>query len=210
MKFSTGWRERSRVFGHRELLARALVVTALFGTSAGAQKIAKSQQREQTSFGSDLAPGEVSMKKPLEISQGALLVLRNTKKVRICIEAGHMTPEQVPASWFMGSEIHLNGPNEVDFIVQPRDLPKKPSANSCLYAAHAGPFWVLRSTGRRYELLLETNADGLFVLNSRTKGHRDIKEVTGFIGTTVSVTFHFDGERYRPSERREKNNDAGS
>lgn len=165
MKFFTGWRERSRVLGHRKLLARALIVMALFGTGVAAQKVATNQQREQTTFGSDVIPGEVSMKKPVEISQGALLVLRNTKKVRVCIEAGRMTPEQVPASWFMGSEIHLNGPNEVDLIVQPRDLPEKPSANRCLYGAHAGPFWVLRRMGGRYELLLETNADGLFVLN---------------------------------------------
>lgn len=198
----------AKTLKHRNLLLPVLAITALLGTSVSAQKTARNQQPEQTAFSSDVIPGQVAIRKPVEISEDALQVLRNTRKVRLCIEAGQTTAEQVSASWFVGSEIHLNGPNEVDLIVQPRDLPEKPSENRCLYGAHVMPFWVLRHTAGKYELLLETYADVLLVLNSRTKGYRNIEGDTTTAQTIGSTTYRFDGEKYQPAERQDKPADA--
>lgn len=183
-----------------------LIIAVFIVGSARAQSGANSRRGEQTAFAADTIPGEVRIKKPVDISNGALQVLRNTERARLCITAAAISTKEVLASWFVGSEIHLNGPDEVDLIVEPRDLSEKPSANRCLYGAHVMPFWVLREADGKFQLLLETDAAGLFVLDSRTKGYRDIKEVTGFIGTTGSVTFQFDGEKYQISERVDKSN----
>ena len=185
----------------------ALIVAALLASSVGAQnKVVKNQQAEQTSFGSDVAPGQVLIDRPVEVPKGALQVLRNTEKVLQCIEFEKMTPEQVPASWFTASEIHLNGPDEIDLIVQPALMTREspPPDNSCLQGAHVAPFWVLRKRGQRYELLLETYADVLHVLDSRTKEYRDIEEFTTSVATIMSTTLRFDGEKYQPFERQEK------
>ncbi len=194
----------------RNWLVWALVIAALFGSGAGAQKTAKDQQPEQTNFGSEPVPGEIFINRPVEIPEAALQVLRSSQRVLRCLSMEGIAADQVPAGWFVGSEIHLNGEDETDLVVLP-NVPKivayefPPSLNGgCLLGAHTGPFWVLRSTGSKYELLLETDAEVLEVLNSRTKGNRDIKEVTGFIGTVVSETFGFDGEKYQPSEHQEK------
>jgi hypothetical protein len=191
----------------RDVLTRLLLFGALFAIAVQAQKSATEQPPEQTTFGAGAAPGEALISRPVEIPDGALQFLRDTlgRGTVNCIKnVNGLTPERVPASWFVASEIHLDGPNEADLIVRPRDLEESPSPNRCLFGAHVVPFWVLRNRDGKYDLLLQTGGDGLQVLDSRTKGYRDIKAV-GL--TAVSITFlryQFNGEKYQPSEREAK------
>jgi hypothetical protein len=194
-------------------LRDALVFAALLGSSAGVQnKVAKNQPAEQTSFGSDVAPGQVLIKKPVEIPEDALQLIKNSRRVLRCLKIEKMTPEQVPASWFVGSEIHLDGPEHADLVVQPALMTgeSSPPYNTCLHGAHVAPFWVIRNTEAKHELVLEVSADAVMVLDSRTKGYRDIEEFTTSATTIMSTMFRFDGEKYQPCERQEKPADAGS
>jgi hypothetical protein len=191
----------------RNVLVQLLIFGALFVNAVQAQKPAKDQEPEQTTFGSEAAPGEALIKKPVEIPDGTLQFLRDTlgRGTVNCIKnVNGLTPEQVPASWFVASRIHLDGPNEADLIVRPKDLGERPSRNRCLFGAHAVPFWVLRNRDGKYDLLLQTGGDGLQVLDSRTKGYRDIKAL-GLTAVSITfLTYQFDGEKYQPSKREEK------
>jgi hypothetical protein len=185
------------------------LIFALFGSTLAAQKVAKEQPSEQPNFGSEAVPGEVFISQPVEIPESILEVLRTTNTVSHCLKQGRIKAEQVPAVWFVGSQIHLNGAEEGDIIVLP-NVTKMVARESpdlegrCLLGAHAGPFWVLRNKGGKYELLLETHGDSLQVLDSITKGYRDLKALTLFSDKAISTTFRFDGEKYKPSERQEK------
>jgi hypothetical protein len=164
------------------------------------------QQSEQTGFNSDEVPGQVYVKKPVRIPDGALAVLRDTlsRGTANCIQDTEgLTPEQVPASWFVGSEIHLDGPEEVDLVVLPaRMTSESPSPNRCLYSAHGGPFWLLRNINRKYELLLETYADGLGILDSRTNFYRDIQTWSTTVRTTTTLLYKMDVGQYQLAEKK--------
>lgn len=193
----------------RRLLLILLVCGSLFGDTLEAQTQTKVQQDEQTSFGAEATPG---VKRPVEIPDSALQVLRDTLTGGTfnCLEAMGTTPEQAPASWFLASAVHLNGPNEVDLIVLPNELSiaKGPNPGGCLLAAHGGPFWVLGPgiASGRYGLLLETYADRLEVLNSRTNRYRDIQ--TGSASTTGSTAqlYKFAVSQYQLAEKKTEKN----
>jgi hypothetical protein len=191
-------------------VVRLLALVAVLECSLIAQKPSKDQQQEQTTFGSDAASAEEFTRKPVEVPAGALQVLRDTltmdRGTLYCIKKGGLEPDQVSASWFVGSEIHLDGPEEVDLIVRPnvfklgtRELPE---AASCLLGAHVIPFWVLRNIGGRYSLLLETWVVTLGVLSSRTNGYRDIQTISSTAVTRTTLLYKMDVAQYQLAEKK--------
>ena len=165
---------------------------------------AKHQQREQTTFASDT---NEPVQKPAEVPDEVLQILRDNlgRGVVNCIEndAG-LTPQQVPASWFVASEIHLDGRGEVDLIVRPQDMIQSQSLNRCLFGAHAVPFWDIGQIGSKYELLFNALADGLRILNSRRNGYRNIQIWSLTAVTLTTSTLKFDGYQYRLSDHKKK------
>src|SRR5579863_5437115 len=98
-------------------LVVTLLVTAPMETSRG-QNSANDQKQEQTAFEAEPDLDVMHINKPVEIPDGALQVLRDlSRRPADCLKDSGVTPEQVPASWFIASAVHLNGPDEVDFIV---------------------------------------------------------------------------------------------
>ena len=145
---------------------------------------------------------------------GALQVIRDTLSlppVAGCLERNGMTPEQVPASWFAASEIHLAGPEEVDLIVQP-NLPKIAShgpspdtaqAFSCLLGANVGRFWVIRKNpSGRYSVLLATVALSLEVLGSRANFYRNIQTVALTAVTSTTIVYKMYVAQYQVAEKK--------
>lgn len=209
------WRQRPRrrwtsKMGCRRL-ALSLVLVTLFSCGVQAQKPEKDDQPEQTSFGADVGPREF-MRKPIEIPVAALEVLRDTLSMDRgtvnCLKKEDIAPEQVPASWFLASETHLDGPGEIDLIVQP-NLPKIPPGGPpnvpearCLLGANVGPFWVLRNTRGRYGLLLETYALGLEVLDSRANGYRDIQTVSSTAVTRTTLLYKMAVAQYQLAQKK--------
>lgn len=185
-----------------------LVLAAVPGSGVAGQETAKDQQSEQTSFGAEAAPGEVLIKKPVQVPDAALQVLRDTlvRGTLNCIKnRDGLTAEQVPASWFVGSEIHLSGPGETDLVVQPADMTREspPPYNTCLFGAHVVPFWVIRENpSGRYSLLLETYAVGLDVLDSRTNGYRDIQTEDTTAVTYTTILYQMAVAQYQLAEKK--------
>lgn len=181
-----------------------LVLVAVMESRVVAQKTNKGQELEQTRFGA-----EEGVRKPVEIPAGALQVLRDTlsRGPLNCIKGKGTTSEQVPASWFAASEIHLEGQEETDLIVLPNVLKiaahELPPAAGCLLGANVGPFWVLRrNTSGRYGLLLETYAQGLDVLDSRTNFYRDIQTGTATPAARTTALYKMDVPQYQIAEKK--------
>jgi hypothetical protein len=187
-----------------------LALVVLFMGCVEAQTPKKENQAEQTNFSADQPPGPEFIRKPVEVPAAALQVLRDTlaRGPLNCLKHNGITPDDVPATWFVASEIHLDGPEEVDLIVQP-NLPKimtnelpHHEAAGCLLGANIGPFWVLRNTSGRYGLLLETYALGLEVLDSRTNFYRDIQTAAATAVAATTVVYKMAVAQYQIAEKK--------
>jgi hypothetical protein len=187
-------------------LVWCLVLTILVVDPVGGalgQNPKNDQEPEQTVFDAEPDAGEMHVKRPVEIPDSALQVLRDTLTGGIfnCLKSRGATPAQAPASWFLASAVHLNGPNEVDLIVLPNapNIAKPGNPGGCLLPANGGPFWVLGPgiASGRYGLLLATYGLRLEVLNSRTNRYRDIQIGTG----RAALLYKFTVQQYQLSEK---------
>ncbi len=181
-----------------------MLVANVIGASAVGQSSANDREPEQTIFDAEPDSGGMLVKRPVEIPDSALQVLRDTLTGGIfnCLRARGTTPAQAPASWFQASAVHLNGPTEVDLIVLPNvlDIAKPTNPGGCLLPAHCGPFWVLGPgiASGRYGLLLATYGLRLEVLNSRTNRYRDIQ-----IGSArTTALYKFTVQQYHLAEKK--------
>lgn len=197
--------------GWRLLLILALVLAQ---SSAG-QTPRGRQLKEQIGFGAEAVPGEVFVQNPVQVSKDALEILKgNLSPGTInCIKnVAHLTPDQVPAAWFVGSEVHLDGADKKDLVVLP-NVPQILASDSspdvrnggCLLGANVGPFWVLRQRDKQYELLLATSAAALFVLDSKTNGYRDIQTDLASAVRHTALLFKFDGHQYKLVQGKDAN-----
>ncbi len=164
----------------------------------------KSGKAEQSAFDAEPDSGKMHLERPVEIPASALDVLRDTlsRGTVNCLKSRGTTPKQVPASWFLASAVHLNGPNEVDLIVLPNvpSIAKPGNSGGCLLPANGGPFWVLGPgiASERYGLLLAAYGHRLEVLDSRANGYRDIQ--MGTIRT--ALLYKFTVHQYQLSEKK--------
>jgi hypothetical protein len=140
---------------------------------------------EQTHF--DL---EEPILRPVPIPRAILQILKIDPAVLQsgCPEKDH-PPEQILASWFEASPIHLHAESEVDVIVKAR--------NGCLFGANIGPFWVFKSTAKGYEQILSTAALAINVLQRKSNGYRNISAAAVVAGKPVTVLYKFDGQSYQ-------------
>ena len=170
----------------------ALIIVA---TSMTTSVVAMQQQttnknaaHEQSDFGADLEEPDRPAAVPDEVVQ----------KIR---EVRKAAPEELPTEWLVASEIHLDGPNEIDLIVV---------GTGGLRGAHIVPFWVFRKKQAGYEMVLATGGDGLSVLKTRWKGFREINALgIGLAGQEITTTtFRFDGQRYQKFKTKTESNNS--
>jgi hypothetical protein len=172
------------------LSAVLLIIAALLARGAESQQTEKRPSQEQMRFGL-----EESVNQPVPIPDAVLAMLRTDSEVRTsrCVDQGQPSPD-ISASWFEASQIHLDGPEEIDLLVKAKD--------GCLFGANIGPFWIFKKTQHGYELLLDVSALGLELLPSRTNGHKDVSVGAVAGGKAVSAFHKFDGRRYQESENK--------
>jgi hypothetical protein len=168
-----------------------------------AQRVQTNAQPEQSEFGID-DPDQVQ--RPVELTRAALDALSTDKRVASCLEHNDMNPEDLPANWFIASEIHLGGADEEDLVVLPHvPLPEphagKISPNACLIGAKTAQMWVLRSTETGFQLVLSQLGLGMEVLSTRTNGFRDIQVGLAVAGYDDEFDYKFDGTSYQIAGR---------
>jgi len=170
-----------------------------------AQRKPKGVEQEQTSFGADSPPDDKAMKKPVTLPETALRALTRVLDHRDldCIKRNEgLTAEQIPADWFVASEIRLNGKKDIGLVAVPAamsDATPRPSGNACFIGAHIVSFWILRKTADGYGSVFTIRADAMHILKSKTNGYRDVQAffLTGAGQYITTVTFHFDGRMYQ-------------
>lgn len=150
---------------------------------------------EQSSFNTNQAASEPLIKRPVRIPGAVLEILRKDDTVGACMEDNPVAPGQSLASWFVASEIHLHGPDEVDLVVLPAG---RTETYMCFHSVEGvGWFWVFRHVGERYELALKTAGLSLRVLRTKHDGYRDIRAASE-VGTLGRwVIFRFSVGQYR-------------
>jgi hypothetical protein len=155
------------------------VLSILMGTCVCAQTKHKSQSQEQTEFGAEAG----HPLRPVKIPEAVLQTLRSLDNA---------SPDEMPEESLVGSEIHLDGRDEIDLIVM---------GVGNLSLPHAAPFWVFRENQGQYELILTTGGDALTVLDARWKGYREIRVRNHTAKTLTATVYKFDGQRHRESNQ---------
>jgi hypothetical protein len=160
--------------------------------------------QEQSSFGGEEVPGVPFIKRPVSVPDSVLQILKADKIVKSCSGDNVPNPEAPFGSWFVASEVHLDGPKQRDLIVLPSPGAHQPNYVCFHSVGSFGWFWVFRQTDERYQLVLKTMSFGIGVAKTRHLGYRDIRTVSpsaaGKFITTV--TFGFDGKSYQEYGRK--------
>jgi len=88
--------------------------------------------REQTNFGA-----EDAFRKPLSIPLAALQALGSDDEVQECAKQEGIPAAEIPATWFVASELQLTGKPSSGLVVR--------GENICFLGAHIAQFWLWRS-----------------------------------------------------------------
>jgi hypothetical protein len=192
-------------------LVFTLIATVLLGDARG-QNSTNDQKQEQTAFEAEPDGDVMHIDKPAEIPSGALEVLRDlSRRPADCLKRDGVTPAQVPASWFIASAVHLNGPNEVDLVVLLNEpaIAHPDVPGGCMLPANGNYFWVIGpgSGSGKYRLLIESYGHGLNVLNSRTNHYRDIQVGMVSLNGATTLLFKFATQQYELAEKKEYKNE---
>ena len=175
--------------GSKAILAVILAI-ALTRIAGEAQERKKFELTEQTNFSIETSIEKIE--KPVPLPSGVLQLLKKDEDALEssvgCTDEGG-GPDALQASWFVASEVHLGRQDEKDLVVL--------AANQCLNGANVGPFWVARKTKQGYQLVLSTGGHDLKILDSRSKGFRNIRRASLTAVTVSTTTYHFDGQRYQ-------------
>lgn len=131
---------------------------------------------------------EEAIRNPTSVSEDVLQILRRDERNQTCLAANE-SPSNIPVSWFVASEINLNHDGLTDLVVT--------AANPCLFGANINPFWIFHGTPRGQQLALSVSALSLEVLNTRTKGFRDIRTTAATAKEVLITIYSFDGGEYR-------------
>ncbi len=135
--------------------------------SAAAQSASPTEHHhEQTSFGTEDTP-----QRPVALPAAALMSLRDANDLydsfQDCAEREGIRVGEIPATWFVASEIRLSRAPGSGLIVR-GDRP-------CFYGAHIVQFWVVARSAEAYKVLFTARADALDVLRTRSNGYRDLQ-----------------------------------
>jgi hypothetical protein len=149
-------------------------------------------EREQTSFDADPSS---QITRTVSLPDSVLQILAQDSEVVACMKENPIPSEASLASWFVASEIHLDGPDEVDLVVLPV---AQGNRLMCFHSVEGiGWFWVFRQVGAHYELALKTAGLGLIIRDARHRGYRDIQSGLAFGMHSSQTTYRFENGKYR-------------
>jgi hypothetical protein len=174
-----------------------LMLVVFVASTAVSKQSRGGPAREQVVFATEALPGEQRISNPVPVPNEVLAILQTDEGVKSCLENNPLGPGKQLSAWFIGSQIHLNGPTEVDLIVVPSFHGDE---QMCFQTPSGiGTFWVFCKRRLGYELALNARANGLEVKKSRHVGYRDIETTTlGQAGRNMTViVFRFRGETYQ-------------
>jgi hypothetical protein len=162
------------------------MIAVLWGASAISQE--KSGFQEQVQFSAE----DETVKHPISVPEEAWSILKRDPSVLEVLTDRNLTIDQLPASWFTASEVHLGGPDEGDVVV----VGKGP-----LRGANVTTFWVFLRRPQGLKLALTVPAHDLIIKPVRRNGYKGIEIVSATAVKLSRVSYRFDGSQYRVNER---------
>lgn len=121
---------------------------------------------------------------PLSISE---LVRKSEKQnLNICQKEKRFTKKDMK-DFFGAAILNLNNDGKDDYILYPKKY------CGIMFGAHAIPYWIVMSSPNGYRLIMAGGTDVVTILDSKTKGARDIVETYG----ETETKFVFDGKKYQ-------------
>ena len=152
-------------------------------------------EREQTSFDADPSDPSNQVTRPVSLPGSVLQILAQDSQVAACRKENPIPSGTSLNSWFVASEIHLDGPDEADLVVLPV---AQGDRFMCFHSVEGiGWFWVFCQVGGHYKLVLKTAGLGLVVRNARHHGYRDIQTGLAYGNYSSQTTYRFENGKYR-------------
>jgi hypothetical protein len=127
-------------------------------------------------------------KHPVSIPEDAWSILKKDAGVLEVLTNRSLSVNQLPASWFTASEVHLKVRNESDLVV----VGKGP-----LQGANVTTFWVFLRRPQGLVLVLSAPAHDLIIKPTRRNGYKTIEIASTTAVRLSKVTFRFDRNQYR-------------
>jgi hypothetical protein len=134
-----------------------------------------------------------NVKRPIILTEAALALIAKDPDVTNVLKDYGSAGAKLLTTWLSASALHLDGRGERDIVVV---------AKGPLSGANITTFWVLRPSSSSFELLLTVPAHDLIVKMSRSKGYRDLETLAATAVRVSSVSFRFDGSKYKPSKQK--------
>jgi len=171
---------------HPSTLTLALVVVLLLGLPGhGAPP-------DQNSF-SVASP----LQNPAPLAPEVLKVLLETDAAKAGL--AYATPAQRadPEQLFRAAQVHLNHTDDVDLVV----------IGVCpMCGADNAWFWIVGSAAKNPKVILVAGGNELQLLDSSTKGYRDVQSVWSSPSQTDTSLYHFNGVQYELRKRKSVRN----
>ena len=174
--------------------ALILFFGCLFIQVSGQSKKVKQTEnlKEQTSFSSE---GKISNAVNLPPDILKQLARYDDGQLEKC-QQDKTTHKKNAAGHFAASKINLNDDKQSDFVVQAQTL--------CFMGAHNTTFWIFTNLKQKstvqYQLTFDIAVDFLKILNTSTKGLRDIETASHTAVELYTINWKYDGEKYRQNE----------
>jgi hypothetical protein len=160
-----------------------LLAALIYSAPIEAQTPGRKPDYEQTLFSAE----DESPERPVKLSDGVLELLRKDEQVLRYLAVAQKSADELTTESFLASEVHLDGPTEVDLIVM---------GDGRLRGANVATFWIFRKLPEGYRLVFKIATFGLTVERSRWKGLRNISIASPIAGYSVENFFRFNGEKY--------------
>ena len=145
--------------------------------------IVEANEDEQMHFSAEAD----SVKKPVAIPPNVLAALSRDEVVKDALKGRNIPADEIPASWFSASVIHLRGAHEADLVVM---------SIGPAHGANVTMFWVFRPTASDHELIFTGAGHDLEIKKTRSNGYREIETLAVTMQKVSTVVYRFNGKQY--------------
>jgi hypothetical protein len=168
----------------------ALWLASLFAHLTVAQAWAAPATTEQWQF----SAMDRTLKRPVPIPRQVLAEIALDPDIKHLLESEHLSPEKIPSSWFLVSEVHLSTAAEKDLVIV---------GTGPVLGANVTTFWIFRLRKGRFESLLKPPAAAMSLVINRTRsnGYHDLELFAGTAVMVSRVLCKFDGKSYKATTK---------
>jgi hypothetical protein len=165
-------------------VAYLLIGTFLAAGSASAKDSVQPTEGRRDLFRVD----DARFKNAAPLPKGVLDVLAAREEAGYARDYTREHPRADLNQFFMAVPLHLSDPGKTDYIV---------AGLFPLTGADCNWFWIVRSDGKGFRVVLFANVSYVELLESKTNGFDDIRTVFSLPSESTTRTYRYTGDKYR-------------